>query len=172
MSLLAEVEAFLRNSGIPASSFGRQAAGDPGFVWGLRRGRVPRAPMVARVRAFMTDARMFEGVAATAWRQRSGRRLDPRGDRIVAVRVERLRAECQGPLPEPQLRHDQPAALEANQESSPMGPQLPPAADRGPCWRCGVRGARGCAHQAPCGDVGPVASPYVVDDALLYPRRV
>jgi hypothetical protein len=51
--LLREVEKFLKISNIPAARFGREAMGDPRFVFDLRRGREPRPRTVERVRAFL-----------------------------------------------------------------------------------------------------------------------
>ncbi|MGI8932012.1 MAG: hypothetical protein ACR2FK_06520 [Sphingomicrobium sp.] len=51
--LLRDVEKFLKYSDTPAARFGREAMGDPRFVFDLRRGREPRARTVERVRAFL-----------------------------------------------------------------------------------------------------------------------
>ena len=53
MSLLIEIDRFLRRSGISATGFGRQAMGDPRFVSDLRRGRVPGRRVRQRARAFI-----------------------------------------------------------------------------------------------------------------------
>lgn len=53
MSLLVAIERYLRTKAIAPSRFGRQVAGDPRFVFDLRRGREPRAATEARVRAFI-----------------------------------------------------------------------------------------------------------------------
>lgn len=57
MHLLSMIERYLRESGTPASRFGRDALGDPGFVTGLRRGREPRDTTMHRVRAYIAAAR-------------------------------------------------------------------------------------------------------------------
>jgi hypothetical protein len=54
--LLREVEKYLRNNGTPATRFGREAMGDPRFVFDLRNGRDPRPETVARVRAYLETA--------------------------------------------------------------------------------------------------------------------
>jgi hypothetical protein len=54
--LLREVENFLRNSDVPPTRFGREALGDPRFVFDLRNGREPRPATVARIRRFLEDA--------------------------------------------------------------------------------------------------------------------
>lgn len=56
MHLLSEVEKFLRRTEIPPTRFGRNAMGDPRFVFDLRNGRDPRPETVERVRAFLEAA--------------------------------------------------------------------------------------------------------------------
>jgi hypothetical protein len=51
MSLLPVVERHLRAHSVPPSRFGRLVAGDPRFVFDLRRGREPRAATRERVLA-------------------------------------------------------------------------------------------------------------------------
>jgi hypothetical protein len=51
--LLREVEKYLKHSNTPPARFGREALGDPRFVFDLRRGREPRPRTVERVRAFL-----------------------------------------------------------------------------------------------------------------------
>jgi hypothetical protein len=53
MSLLVTVERHLRRRCVPPSRFGREATGDPRFVFDLRRGREPRAATTARVLSFI-----------------------------------------------------------------------------------------------------------------------
>jgi hypothetical protein len=53
MRLLTIVERHLKKHAVPASRFGRAAAGDPRFVFDLRRGREPRASTIARVHSFI-----------------------------------------------------------------------------------------------------------------------
>ena len=53
MHLLRDVEKYLKNSNTPAASFGREAMGDPRFVFDLRNGREPRPRTVQKVRAFL-----------------------------------------------------------------------------------------------------------------------
>lgn len=57
MHLLSMVERYLRESGVTASRFGRDAMGDPGFVATLRRGREPREATVRRVAAYLAEIR-------------------------------------------------------------------------------------------------------------------
>ena len=56
MNLLREVEKFLNRSQTAPTRFGRDAVGDPRFVFDLRRGREPRAATAERVRAFLETA--------------------------------------------------------------------------------------------------------------------
>ena len=53
MSLLLTVERHLRSEAVAPSRFGRDVAGDPRFVFDLRKGREPRAATRARVLAFI-----------------------------------------------------------------------------------------------------------------------
>jgi len=53
VSLLTMVERHLRRVEVTPSRFGRDVAGDPRFVFDLRRGREPRPATEAKVRAFM-----------------------------------------------------------------------------------------------------------------------
>ncbi len=56
MHLLGEVEKFLRRSDVAPTRFGREALGDPRFVFDLRNGRDPRPETVARIRAYLEAA--------------------------------------------------------------------------------------------------------------------
>ena len=51
--LLRKVESFLRQTGMPATKFGRLAAHDPRLVGDLRNGREPRSALILRVEHFM-----------------------------------------------------------------------------------------------------------------------
>ncbi|WP_114952230.1 hypothetical protein [Sphingosinicella terrae] len=51
--LLQRIEAYLRQSRMPPTRFGRDALGDPNFLFNLRDGREPRPATVRRVLAFM-----------------------------------------------------------------------------------------------------------------------
>jgi hypothetical protein len=55
VQLLREVEKFLRVSDTPPTKFGREAVGDPRFVFDLRNGRDPRPRTVARVLAYLRE---------------------------------------------------------------------------------------------------------------------
>lgn len=51
--LIRSIEKFLRQTGMPATRFGRLAAHDPRFVLDLRMGREPRTDTEARIRGFI-----------------------------------------------------------------------------------------------------------------------
>lgn len=51
-----EIRRFLRISGMPRSTFGRKAVGDPGLVQSIfGKGRVMRPSTVAKLREFMDN---------------------------------------------------------------------------------------------------------------------
>lgn len=54
--LLREVEKFLRQSDVAPTRFGRDALGDPRFVFDLRNGRDPRPGTVARVISYLKSS--------------------------------------------------------------------------------------------------------------------
>ncbi len=49
----AEIEAFIQKHGIAATRFGKEAVGDPKFVFDIREGRSPSWRTAARVKSFM-----------------------------------------------------------------------------------------------------------------------
>lgn len=53
--LIWHVEKYLRVTGMPASTFGRDAARDPGLVFDLRRGREPGQRLATRVQDYMEE---------------------------------------------------------------------------------------------------------------------
>jgi hypothetical protein len=55
--LIRKIEVFLRQTGMPATKFGRLAARDPRFVLDLRNGRSPRNSTEQRVEHFMNNHR-------------------------------------------------------------------------------------------------------------------
>lgn len=54
--LLHRIEAFMKEHRMPPARFGRDAVGDPCFVFDLRDGRKPRQRTVARVDAYLDSA--------------------------------------------------------------------------------------------------------------------
>lgn len=70
-SLLQRIEAFLKESAMPPSVFGRAAVRDPRLVSDLRGGREPGLRVICRVEHFMNK-----------WRaDRHAGRIAPLGDR-------------------------------------------------------------------------------------------
>lgn len=70
-SVLQRIEAFLKESAMPPSVFGRAAVRDPRLVSDLRGGREPGSDLICRVEHFMNK-----------WRaDRHSGRVVPRGDR-------------------------------------------------------------------------------------------
>lgn len=70
-SLLQRIEAFLKESAMPPSVFGRAAVHDPRLVSDLRSGREPGRQLICRVEHFMNK-----------WRaDRHAGRVTPQGDR-------------------------------------------------------------------------------------------
>jgi hypothetical protein len=55
--LLHHIERFLRETGIPATRFGRDAVNDPRLVLDLRNGREPGTRMRCRIEHFMNTYR-------------------------------------------------------------------------------------------------------------------
>jgi hypothetical protein len=53
--LIRKIDAFLRQTRMPQTRFGRLAINDPQFVFDLRRGRVPRPSTERRVEHFMNN---------------------------------------------------------------------------------------------------------------------
>lgn len=57
MSLLIEIDRYLRQTKMPVTKFGRLAANDPRLVGDLRRGRKPGVAIVARIKALINGGR-------------------------------------------------------------------------------------------------------------------
>ncbi|KPM21563.1 hypothetical protein AAJ72_14545 [Citromicrobium sp. RCC1885] len=55
MTLLERIENHLRDNDISATTFGREAVGDPRFVLDLRKGRNPRRKTVMRLEAYLSE---------------------------------------------------------------------------------------------------------------------
>ncbi len=53
-AFLAEIESFLAESRLDPTTLGKQALGDPSFVFDLRKGRSPSARTMEKLRRFMT----------------------------------------------------------------------------------------------------------------------
>lgn len=56
MSLLVEIDRYLRRTGTPPTTFGRRAVNDPRLVGDMRRGRLPGPGVRARVEAMLQES--------------------------------------------------------------------------------------------------------------------
>jgi hypothetical protein len=56
-SFRTEVEAFLTDTGMSATAFGRAVVSDPNFVSDLREGRMPSIRLVEKVQIYIRDQR-------------------------------------------------------------------------------------------------------------------
>lgn len=54
-SFTDDVEKFLKRTGVEPTIFGREALGDPSFVFDLRKGRSPSARTMDKVRDWIRD---------------------------------------------------------------------------------------------------------------------
>ena len=55
--LIRKIDAFLRQTKMPQTTFGRLATNDPRFVFDLQKGRTPRPSTEQRVEHFMNTYR-------------------------------------------------------------------------------------------------------------------
>ncbi|MFM9853429.1 MAG: hypothetical protein ACKVOJ_11580 [Sphingomonadaceae bacterium] len=53
MKVRKKIDRFLVRSGTSASRFGRTVAGDPRLVFDIRKGRQPRAALMARLNSYL-----------------------------------------------------------------------------------------------------------------------
>ena len=56
MFLLQRIEKYMQAERVPPTRFGREAVGDPRFVFDLRDGRQPRSKTVQRVAEYLDRA--------------------------------------------------------------------------------------------------------------------
>lgn len=56
MTLLVEIDRYLRRTGTPPTTFGRRAVNDPRLVGDMRNGRTPGPGICARVEALLREA--------------------------------------------------------------------------------------------------------------------
>jgi hypothetical protein len=55
MSVLGNIERYLRKTEMPPTRFGRLAVNDPRLVGDMRKGREPGTRVVARIEAFLAQ---------------------------------------------------------------------------------------------------------------------
>lgn len=53
MMILGRIEKHIRTQRMPPTRFGREAVGDPRFVFDLRLGREPRSATIAKVENYL-----------------------------------------------------------------------------------------------------------------------
>ena len=97
-SFLKEIDTYLARSGLDPSSFGKDALGDPNFVFDLRKGRSPSTRTMDKVRAAMRDV-----VSPQAPRPNATPSDKPMThlDRLEAEAIHIIRevaAECEKPV--------------------------------------------------------------------------
>ena len=91
-TFLAEIERHLASKDIEASAFGKQALGDPNFVFDLRKGRSPSTRTMDKVRAYIAGtAQTQDNPAAQASGTSPAERLLTAPERLS--HLERLEAE-------------------------------------------------------------------------------
>ncbi len=97
-SFLTDIERCLSDTGIDPTSFGKQALGDPSFVFDLRKGRSPSSRTMEKVRDWMRSQQPVTPVIpATA----AGPRRLTHLDRLEAESIHIIRevaAECEKPV--------------------------------------------------------------------------
>ncbi len=88
-SFLAEVERFLEQAGVDPTTLGKQALGDPSFVFDLRRGRSPSTRTIDKVRNWIGQQRP----AASATQPLAGKTETMASMARPLTHLERLEAE-------------------------------------------------------------------------------
>jgi len=97
-SFLSEIERFLSSAGVDPTALGKQALGDPNFVFDLRKGRSPSTRTIEKVRGWIAQ----QGAAAAAPKSihRTARTLTHL-ERLEAESIHIIRevaAECEKPV--------------------------------------------------------------------------
>jgi sulfate adenylyltransferase subunit 2 len=100
-TFLKDIEAYLTRSGLDPSSFGKQALGDPNFVFDLRKGRSPSTRTMEKVRAAMTQPAATPTQEAPAASHLISPKTMTHLDRLEAEAIHIIRevaAECEKPV--------------------------------------------------------------------------
>ncbi len=98
-SFLKEIDAYLARAGLDPTSFGKDALGDPNFVFDLRKGRSPSTRTMDKVRAAMRE--VTSSPQAQEPRAASTDRPMTHLDRLEAESIHIIRevaAECEKPV--------------------------------------------------------------------------
>jgi sulfate adenylyltransferase subunit 2 len=104
---VSEIDSFLERTATDASALGKQALGDPNFVFDLRKGRSPSMRTIEKVKAWMT--KQIEPAVQDAWpvletksaKRGSGAPVLTHLDRLEAESIHIMRevaAECEKPV--------------------------------------------------------------------------
>jgi sulfate adenylyltransferase subunit 2 len=93
-AFLTEIEAFLKSSDTDATAFGRQALGDPSFVFDLRKGRSPSTRTMEKVRAAMTSTPEAPAKSLAAKAMTHLDKLEAESIHII----REVAAECEKPV--------------------------------------------------------------------------
>jgi sulfate adenylyltransferase subunit 2 len=97
-SFLSEIEAFLASAGLEPTALGKQALGDPNFVFDLRKGRSPSTRTIDKVRGWI--ARQAEPAMPKPARSNEAATLTHL-ERLEAESIHIIRevaAECEKPV--------------------------------------------------------------------------
>jgi sulfate adenylyltransferase subunit 2 len=92
-SFLAEIERFLETAGIDPTTLGKQALGDPSFVFDLRKGRSPSTRTVDKVRSWIQQQRAPASTLAPATTPITGETQAMASPTRQLTHLERLEAE-------------------------------------------------------------------------------
>ena len=98
-SFLAEIERFLSSAGVDPTALGKQALGDPNFVFDLRKGRSPSTRTIDKVRSWIAQQAAPAG-APKMIHHDAGRTLTHL-ERLEAESIHIIRevaAECEKPV--------------------------------------------------------------------------
>ena len=98
-TFLSEIERFLSSAGVDASALGKQALGDPNFVFDLRKGRSPSTRTIDKVRGWI--AAQAGPAGATTTIEREGGSTLTHLERLEAESIHIMRevaAECEKPV--------------------------------------------------------------------------
>jgi sulfate adenylyltransferase subunit 2 len=92
-SFLAEIERFLDTAGIDATTLGKQALGDPSFVFDLRKGRSPSTRTIGKIRDWMQQQRQSARSSPSVTPPSTGETQAMASPTRQLTHLERLEAE-------------------------------------------------------------------------------
>jgi sulfate adenylyltransferase subunit 2 len=92
-SFLSEIERFLETAGLDPTSLGKQALGDPSFVFDLRKGRSPSTRTIDKVRNWIAQQKSATRPAAPAPTPITGESTVTSTGKQALTHLERLEAE-------------------------------------------------------------------------------